>query len=121
MSWRIIPLPTASQMCRWLSQRVYMCYLVLPVQALLHVDEHNAWLQAAASPDSCTNLALDPGCRSADVAAEMVQLLLFSTNDYLGMSAHPAVKAAAAEAAAQVGKRPVALHSQALSTARTRK
>ncbi|WIA31389.1 hypothetical protein OEZ86_002288 [Tetradesmus obliquus] len=76
------------------------------VQALLHVDEHNAWLQAAASPDSCTNLALDPGCRSADLAAEMVQLLLFSTNDYLGMSAHPAVKAAAAEAAAQVGCGP---------------
>ncbi|WIA11309.1 hypothetical protein OEZ85_011432 [Tetradesmus obliquus] len=76
------------------------------VQALLHVDEHKAWLQAAASPDSCTNLALDPLCRSADVAAEMVQLLLFSTNDYLGMSAHPAVKAAAAEAAAQVGCGP---------------
>ncbi|KAF6252194.1 PLP-dependent transferase [Scenedesmus sp. NREL 46B-D3] len=51
-------------------------------------------------------MALDPSCRSTAVSAELVPLLLFSTNDYLGLSAHPAVKAAAAEAAAQVGCGP---------------
>jgi 7-keto-8-aminopelargonate synthetase-like enzyme len=76
---------------------------LLFVQAFMHVDERAAWLQAAASPDSCTNLSLDPSCRSAAVSAELVPLLLFSSNDYIGLSAHPAVKSAAAEAAAQVG------------------
>jgi 7-keto-8-aminopelargonate synthetase-like enzyme len=69
----------------------------------MHIDEHAAWMQAAASPDSCTSLPLDPRCRSAAVSAELVPLLLFSSNDYIGLSAHPAVKSAAAEAAAEVG------------------
>jgi 7-keto-8-aminopelargonate synthetase-like enzyme len=49
------------------------------------------------------------------VSAELVQLLLFSTNDYLGLSAHPAMKTAAAEAAAQVGTHSAERQSSAVS------
>jgi hypothetical protein len=74
------------------------------VQALLHPDERSAWLDDVASPGCGADVPLNTATLSqADrTAAHLSPLLLFSLNDYLGLSTHPDVRAAAAAAAAQV-------------------
>eukprot|EP00879_Flechtneria_rotunda_P023441 GHRR01024794.1.p1 GENE.GHRR01024794.1~~GHRR01024794.1.p1 ORF type:complete len:455 (+),score=151.56 GHRR01024794.1:262-1626(+) len=80
--------------------------LLCEPQALIFMEEHEAWLRGQQSPDSCPDLALDPGSRSPAMQQHLNRIVLFSVNDYLGLSTHPALKAAAANAAWQVGCGP---------------
>jgi 7-keto-8-aminopelargonate synthetase-like enzyme len=73
------------------------------MQAYLHQGELEAWLEGSYSPDSCTGLNLDLcHCSPTLLQHELRLVTLFSLNDYLGLSTHSAVKAAAAAAAIQV-------------------
>lgn len=65
-----------------------------PVQVLVPPATHAAWLADQAST----------GEDAGDGAGVLVRL--FSTNDYLGLSAHPAVREAAAAAATAHGSGP---------------
>eukprot|EP00775_Hariotina_reticulata_P014116 gene14116-14245_t len=77
------------------------------MQAYLHQGELDAWLEGNYSPDSCTGLDLNPQHRSPTLQQHELRLVtLFSLNDYLGLSTHSAVRAAAAAAAMQVGSGP---------------
>lgn len=63
------------------------------VDAYMHVDDVAAWL--GDTPPTGLTTAAAP-------AADLSRLRLFSLNDYLGLSSHPDVCRAAAEAAMQV-------------------
>lgn len=89
------------------------------LQALIHESELEAWLAGLPSPDSsCSGLLLThnqtspqhhnvpqqcPGSCLQQQNPGLRKLVLFSLNDYLGLSCHSDVCRAAAEAAQQVG------------------
>jgi hypothetical protein len=69
------------------------------VQAEVEQQELQAWAAGQPSPDSL------PGAGAAitsNPAVHLQKVTLFSLNDYLGLSTHPDVRRAAAEAAARV-------------------
>jgi len=94
-------------------------WLTWLLQALIHESELDAWLAGQPSPDSsCSGPLLQPNQLSAlhhnipqqcpgtclqQHSPGLRKLVLFSLNDYLGLSCHPDVCRAAAEAAQQVG------------------
>ena len=65
---------------------------------LVDVGTHERWM--ANTPSVGDEVAAD------DVCAPPIELALFSSNDYLGLSTHPEVRAAAAAAAAAHGCGP---------------
>ena len=66
-----------------------------------HAEDRDGTFVPASPPSSSTRLSTPPGSPSRPRT-----LRLFSSNDYLGLSAHPAVRAAAASAAARHGSGP---------------
>ena len=66
-----------------------------------HAEDRDGTFVPASPPSSSTRPSTPPGSPSRPRT-----LRLFSSNDYLGLSAHPAVRAAAASAAARHGSGP---------------
>ena len=66
-----------------------------------HAKDRDGTFVPASPPSSSTRPSTPPGSPSRPRT-----LRLFSSNDYLGLSAHPAVRAAAASAAARHGSGP---------------
>lgn len=71
-------------------------------QACIHEQELQAWLDGRPSPSAYSQLSLARQQQSGQVTAGLRRIVLFSLNDYLGLSTHPEVRAAAAAAAQQV-------------------
>ena len=71
-----------------------------PVEVVVPLETFDAWLAGRASVGECVK-----GLQAGE-APLGVRVRLFSTNDYLGLSTHAAVRAASARAAAQLGSGP---------------
>jgi len=80
-----------------------------PMDVLVAPETLRAWL-ADENDIGASSGRLDPSptcsCSSSSDSDRWCRLTLFSSNDYLGLSSHPAVRAAAAAAAARWGAGP---------------
>lgn len=74
----------------------------------MHANDLQAWIDGTPPPYALTGLGATPHL-SAGMAAQMRSICLFGLNDYMGLSVHPEVCAAASAAALQVRQGPLGL------------